>query len=97
MAGVWDIGDSVPLVVAFTNEAGAAADPTDVLLDVLDPTGFSRTYAYSGLDITRTGTGAYSRSVTPDLSGVWQWRWRGTGAVTAVDEGSFRVQGTAFA
>ena len=93
---LYDVGDVLPLTCTFRNASGDLADPTDVRLEILAPDGTETTFVYSGLDITRTSLGLYTRDVTFTASGTWSWRWTGTGAVGAVDEGSLRVRESVF-
>lgn len=67
--------------LVFSN-ANGPADPTNVFLDVSDPTGAVTTYTYPD-DVTRTATGCYYAQFTPGLDGIWKYQWRGTGAVQA--------------
>ena len=86
------------LAVAFTS-GGAAADPTTVSLVVTDPSGTQTTYVVAGGQITRTGTGNYTAAIscTPAITGVdglWSYVWIGTGAVSDVQPGTWRVLST---
>lgn len=87
------------LAVTFTS-AGAPADPTTVSLVVTDPGGTQTTYVVTSGQITRTGTGAYTIAVvcSPAVTGVdglWSYVWIGTGAVSDVQPGTWRVLPTA--
>lgn len=86
----WDVGDTPNLTCDFTN-AGALTDPTTITLIVVDPSGNQATYTYALAEITKDATGQYSKTVTVDESGTWQYRWVGTGTVPAADEGEFYV------
>jgi VCBS repeat-containing protein len=81
-----DIGDLVTLRVAFVDSAGEPVDPTTVTLTVQDPDGGQTSPSTSSSE-----TGVYTGTVTPDASGVWRYRFTGTGAHVAVEEGSFEV------
>ena len=63
--------------------AGVPADPSAVTLTVTDPLGASTTYTYSLAEITRTGTGVYTKNIPCTTAGDWQYVW--TGTVTAAD------------
>jgi hypothetical protein len=47
--------------------------------------------------VTRSATGIYYTDVTPDSAGDWHYRFVGTGAIVAVDEGYFNVSRSRFA
>lgn len=84
----YDIGDEVRLSVAFTDAAGAAADPTTVTCTVRKPDGSTLTPT-----ATSTGsTGAYRADIQPDQTGNWYYRFAGTGALVAAEEGQFYVR-----
>jgi hypothetical protein len=83
------------LTVAFTS-AGSAADPTTVTLIVTDPSGTQTTYVVTSGQISRTGTGTYTAAIpcAPTVSGVdglWSYVWIGSGAVSDVQPGTWRV------
>lgn len=87
-----NIGDVRRVSVAFTNLAGAAADPTAVLLYVKKPGVGYTTYTY-GVDVSvvKDSTGNYHADLTLDTVGMWLFEWAGTGVVTANEGGQFRV------
>ncbi len=84
----------------FLNVAGAAADPTAVSCVVTDPSGTSVTHTYGGTapaDITKTFVGVYALAVpcSPAITGIeglWSFVWIGTGAVSDIQPGTWRVQ-----
>jgi hypothetical protein len=65
---------------------GVATDPTTAQLIVTPPAGVAVTYTYSLAEITRTGTGAYTKDIscTSTVPGVWNAVWIGTGAASDV-------------
>lgn len=83
----------------FLNSSGAAADPTTVSCVVTDPGNVAVTHTYNGLapaDIVRVSTGKYTLSVacSPSVAGtdgLWGYEWIGTGAVSDVQPGTWRV------
>ncbi len=83
----------------FLNSSQAAADPTTVSCIVSDPSGTSVTHTFGGAspaDIVKVATGKYTLSVgcAPVIAGVdglWQFEWIGTGAVSDVQPGTWRV------
>jgi hypothetical protein len=66
-------------------------DPTTVTLVVTDPLDVSTTYTYAAAQITRTGTGAYSKDIACTLDGIWHYTWTGTGTATDVTAGTWTV------
>ena len=87
------------ITATFQNSAGTATDPTTVLCVVTDPSGAQVTHSYNGAapaDITRTGAGSYQLLVTcspnsPGADGLWGYAFTGTGTVTDVHPGTWRV------
>jgi hypothetical protein len=83
----------------FLNSSKAAADPTTVSCVVTDPSGTATTHTYAGAapaDITRSATGTYALSVgcSPAITGIdglWSYVWIGTGAVSDIQPGTWRV------
>jgi hypothetical protein len=74
--------------------ASVATDPTTVVLVVTDPTGTATTYQYSLAEITKTGTGVYSKDIACTTAGTWQYVWIGTGAASDVVAGTWTVVDT---
>lgn len=78
---------------------GVPANPTAVTCAVTDPAGGQTVHSYQGVapaDITRGSTGVYSLAVTcsPSVTGVdglWSYTFIGTGTVTDVQPGTWRV------
>jgi hypothetical protein len=91
-------GQTVKLSVAFTDSAGAAANPTTVTCKVEEPDGTETTYTNASTPaITNPSTGTYQLLIVPDQSGMHTYRWTGTtGASVAVDEDQFSVLLSAF-
>jgi hypothetical protein len=83
-------GDTARVSTTFT-VGGTATDPDTVSLIVTAPSGTATTYTYPA-DITKTATGAYRRDIGSLVSGLYAWRWVGTGAAAGTDEGSFTVE-----
>jgi hypothetical protein len=73
-------------------------DPTTIKFKYITPAGTETTLVY-GTDaaLVRSGTGVYYVDLLLDTAGTWMLRWVGTGAATAADEFSVRVEQTAFA
>ena len=98
-----DIGDKIRFgnpsqdaaSAAFTNLAGAATDPSAVVLLIQKPDGTQLEYGWPspGADgtLTRESSGRFYADAEIDQSGKWQQRLSGTGAITATSEGGLRV------
>lgn len=84
-------GDTVRLAASFTNSAGAAADPTTVVL-TLSVNGVESSLTYGASAIVKDSVGEYHYDyvVPTDLS-FYEiiYRWAGTGTVTSAQEGMF--------
>jgi hypothetical protein len=94
--------DDVNEIALLTNNFqlnGVNTDPTTVSCVVTDPSGTSVTHTYAGAlpaDITKPLVGKYSLSVpcSPVIAGIdglWSYVWIGTGAVSDVQPGTWRV------
>lgn len=70
---------------------GTATDPTTVTLAITTPTGTTTTYTYSLGEITRTGTGAYTKDIPCTEVGTWSYKWTGTTAASDVEAGTWKV------
>jgi Phage gp6-like head-tail connector protein len=66
--------------------SGVPTDATTAVVTVTDPTG-----ATSTPSVTHVSTGTYSATVACTLSGVWLYKWVGTGTASDVTEGTFTV------
>lgn len=94
---VYQPGNTVQLYVSFALATGSGnpVDPTAVVCRVTDPTGVETDY--SGGSITKASVGNYNFSFAVYTSGVWKYRWEGTGSVVAAQEGAFKVDVSGFA
>jgi len=94
-----DTNEIAVLTNTFLNSSGTAADPTTVSCVVTDPSGTSTTHTYNGAspaDIVKVLTGKYQLSVpcSPAIAGIdglWSFVWVGTGVVSDVQPGTWRV------
>lgn len=86
-------GDAITLTATFANSAGTATDPTAVTLQVKDPSGNVDLYTYSLAEITKSGTGVYTKTISLDEAGWWFYEWQGTGTVAKVHNGKIYVEG----
>lgn len=71
--------------------ADAPTDPSTVSLTVTKPDGTATTYTYAASQITKTGTGVYTKDVTCDVAGLWVYAWVGTGDAADVVAGTWQV------
>jgi hypothetical protein len=86
------LGSIVPITGTFRNAASTLTDPTTITLIVRDPDDELTTYIYPD-DLSRVSQGTYRlTALLLDKSGTWFYRWEGTGAVEAIDEGAIFVQ-----
>ena len=84
-------GNLIDVFGTFTNEAGAATDPTTVKFQWACGTAAPTTYTYSGsstpatASVWRTGTGTYTARVdTTGLVGTLNMSYESTGTAQAV-------------
>lgn len=86
---------------AFTDIAGADADPTTVTLTVRPPTGTDLTYVWPTLGsatalLTREVLGRFYYDLALTLAGKWYWQLSSTGTVTTSEEGLLYVLRSPF-
>ncbi len=86
----YQIGNGVTLTDTITIAAtGVAADPTELVLLILDPHGTKTTKNIG--DLTRIGDGVYSYEVIVDEPGLWYYRFVAKAPFKAAAEKSFIV------
>lgn len=93
-----DINEIALISNTFTS-SGSPADPSTVSCVVTEPAGVAVTHTYAGAapaDIVKVSTGTYTLSVpcSPSVTGVdglWSFVFIGTGAVSDVQPGTWRV------
>lgn len=89
-------GSLVKLTGTFTDEVGAAVDPSVVKVAIEKSDGTTTTYTYgTDPEVTKPSTGIYQIQVdTTGKPGYWHYRWYSTGSgQTATTRGRFRVIG----
>lgn len=76
----YDIDTDVLVSSAFTQADGVTpVDPTTVTLIYLDPNGKKTTVAMG--DLTKLSTGVFTSTINANVSGVWLYKFQGTGNV----------------
>ena len=97
MANSYDKGSTVKIYNdPVFKTSGAATDPTTVTLIVQDPAGTETSYTYAAGQVTKAATGSYYKEIQLNTSGTWHYRWVGTGACAAVDEGYLYIRDSEF-
>lgn len=94
-----DVNEIALISNTFLNSAGSPADPTTVACIITDPGNSQVTHTYAGAapaDIVKVSQGKYTLSVacspaTAGADGLWGYEWVGTGAVSDVQPGTWRV------
>lgn len=84
-------GDMVRFSASFANSSGVAADPTTVTLKLV-VNDVAVDYTYNPGDIVRDSLGNFHMDYTiPTAENFYEiiYRWVGTGAVAAAQEGAF--------
>ena len=84
-------GTVVRMSAEFTDVEGLPLDPTTVTLRYLPPGGAEVQLLYGASAMVKESTGSYRADVLADASGLWRYRWEGTGTAQAVDEATFKV------
>lgn len=94
MSQPYDKADGSRLSVQFQTLAGDALDPSVITFTLKKPGSASVAYTYGGSPslIMRTGVGAYYIDVNLDVSGIWRYKWIGSGDLIAAEEGSIFVR-----
>jgi hypothetical protein len=82
----YELNDDVKMAVAFTNSIGAAADPQNITLIVIAPSGTRQAYVYGSGDnvMQRSGVGGYFAILPVDEYGDWEYRFRGYGSAGTI-------------
>jgi len=95
IVNTYDINDLIRLGATFTVD-NVNTDPTEVTLKVKDPTGTTTTYLYSLAEVTKSATGVYHKDITLTDTGIYYYRFEGSGAVVSADENSLIVERSEF-
>lgn len=93
MTETFDIGDMQSLKIAFTDEAGNAADPTGVTFKMREPDGVETTYIYGAdAELVKESVGNYQVGWTFNKSGRHIFRFAGAGAVAAAEQNEVYIR-----
>jgi hypothetical protein len=84
MTNLTIVGETETLVFTLTDEDGDLADPTDITLEIKDPSGNIETLTYTGTDITRESIGVFTYDLAYDEDGIWLWEIETSGAIKPV-------------
>lgn len=95
----YDNVNEIALISNTFTSGGNPADPTAVSCIVTEPAGTSVIHTYAGAlpaDIVKVSTGKYTLAVAcspaaAGIDGLWGFEWIGTGAVSDVQPGTWRV------
>lgn len=91
MINLYKKGQKVRCSVDF-KVADVLTNPTTVTFKSKKPSGTITTLVYGAdADLVRDATGQYYVDVVTDEKGEWNFRFEGTGTVTAVEEDAFTV------
>jgi hypothetical protein len=70
---------------------GTPTDPTEVTVTVTDPNSVPTTYTYSLGEVTKAGTGLYTKDIPCTIAGTWTYEWIGTVTASDVIAGTWEV------
>lgn len=92
VANEYVIGTDVTVEGTFRDTAGALIDPTLVKAWVISPSDVETEIT----PLQNPTVGLYTGIVAADETGVWEYRFVGTGSVNVAGESRFTVQRTKF-
>ena len=101
MGSTYDIGDRVRTTAKFTTSTGSTdyTDPTTVTFHYENPGGGVTTGSLNvgggstaNENIFKSSTGQFYYDITTTGAGIYEYRWKGTGLVTAAGESWFNVR-----
>ena len=87
-----NVGDMRRITASFTDIDGDPIDSSGLTISIENPSGDTTAYVY-GVDeeVIRDSLGVYHIDTLLDEAGIWRYNVTSTGAVAAVEEGSFNV------
>jgi len=93
MTNSYDVGDVVRCSVEFKDANDLPADPTTVTINVCAAGQALTSYVYTvDPEVIKDGVGQYHIDISATIAGDWYYRWIGTGALVAAEEGRFHVR-----
>lgn len=101
MSATFDVSDVARLRVKFFRKLDSGAelltDPSAITCRVKDPLNVIVLYTF-GVDpeLERITVGVFKLEIPVPIVGVWEFRWKGTGAVAVADEQKFTVEASTF-
>lgn len=84
---LFDIGDTAHIAITFADLNGVPTDPSTVVLTIQAPDNTASTPT-----TVQDGTGLYHYDLALALAGIYRYKWAGTGAINAVQEGEIAVK-----
>lgn len=91
MANQYTIGATIKMTATFRNASAAVTDPTTVTCIIKTPAGVETTYTWALSTVTKDSTGVFSKTITVDENGTYQYYFKGTGTVADAARGHFLV------
>ncbi len=93
------IHTTVRLQITFTLN-DVVTDPTLVIFELLEPDGTTISHTFpTDSELVKVSTGIYKEEINVDQEGVYEYRFRGSGAIGTVNEaaeGRFEVPVSSF-
>lgn len=89
---VYDKGDLVRLKATFRDSVGALADPTTIIITIIQPDGVEQVRTYANNAVKKESLGVFYFDYVCLSRGQVSYRWEGDGVVTAGAIGSFFIQ-----
>lgn len=100
MTDTYDVGDLVRIGATFKDDDNQPADPTTVTFSFRQDTqtkAQATVYTYGlSVQLIKDGVGQYHVDLAISASGLWHYRWAGTGAIVGAEEGDFVVNISQF-
>lgn len=87
---IYDVGDKIRISFSFVNSAGAAADPTSVVLKIKNGNTVVKDWTF-GVDpeVINDAVGLYRADFVIGFKGYYSYNVTGSGIVFAADTGFF--------
>ncbi len=78
------------LFIKFSDD-GTPTDPTTVMVELMAPDGTVQTHTGEAGGLTNPAVGTWSYIFSPGQVGRWEFRWTGSGVLTAQENGTIEV------